>query len=73
MRGEWVSIKDTLPMPLVDVLVYACSEYMTIRHYVPAAQAWYPGGLPIASSTHWMPLPEPPASRRRTQGESHAG
>lgn len=61
---QWISVKERLPSPGVDVLILAVSGWMEIRSFTPDdgvhAWGWYPGGLPLASSTHWMPLPKPP-------------
>ena len=61
---EWISVNDRLPTPDMDVLVYT-GRYYEVKHYVPPMDnycwGWYPGGLPIENSTHWMPLPKEPS------------
>ena len=60
----WISVKDRLPKEDTDVLVYSKSGNMSVLHYSPDdgkhAWGWYPGGLPICNSSHWMPLPTSP-------------
>lgn len=62
--GEWISVEDRLPDENIDVLVLAKSGWMGVRFYRlddgVHAWGWYPGGLPIGNSSHWMPLPDPP-------------
>ena len=55
----WVKVSERLP-ERGDVLVLAASGYQEVRHLDHKRMAWYPGGLPVASTTHWMPLPSPP-------------
>ena len=61
----WISVKDRLPAPFMDVLIYTDKNrgepdiglYSTngnAPHWVVA------GALFIYNVTHWMPLPEPP-------------
>ncbi len=57
---EWVSVKDRLPEADQKVLVFSGGQYFEVKYYIPRKDAWYPGGLPIGNSSHWMPLPDPP-------------
>ncbi len=57
---EWISVKDKLPEPYVDVLVRR-SIGMSVE-YIGSGGVWRDGHVyhdkhPV---THWMPLPEPP-------------
>lgn len=71
MPGEWIPVNKRLPRPGIPVLIFALSGYIKVRYFVPDdgkhCWGWYPGGLPISSTSHWMELPSPP------EGESHAG
>ena len=59
--GEWISVKDRLPVDMGTVL---------IAHKGGVSFAWFNGAYwtkgaatkhrPIKTVTHWMPLPEPP-------------
>lgn len=52
---EWISVKDRLPKPFKQVLVYdAFEENITVGLY--GNGDW----LFSEHITHWMPLPEPP-------------
>ena len=53
---EWISVKDRLPKPNENVLVY-CKEYGI---YVDIHMSGGIFGYSMDSVTHWMPLPEPP-------------
>lgn len=59
---DWISVKDRLPEPLVDVLAYRpirspSRRCITIEH-VTEGSHWLFDWL--GSVSHWMPLPAPP-------------
>lgn len=59
---DWISVKDRLPEPLVDVLAFHVDEISGEREisieWVNHEKEWIYHHLgPV---THWMPLPEPP-------------
>jgi hypothetical protein len=60
----WIKITDRLPEPNKDVLVITCSGRIEVMYLAPEREGycwgWYPGGLPITNSTHWMELPDKP-------------
>lgn len=58
---QWVSVKDKLPEPLTDVLVYQ----QTPRGNCDIGISWRKGNgewmyKNICETLYWMPLPEPP-------------
>jgi len=72
-QDVWVDVRIYLPKPNIDVLVKAGSDgRQMVRHlemlpgniyphgkrFETISPMWYPGGLPVASTTHWRPLPE---------------
>ena len=69
---EWISVKERLPKPGEEVLVFI-GPSMEVKHYVPDdgvhAWGWYPNGVPIRNSTHWMPLPKSPKSQSTVPAE----
>jgi hypothetical protein len=75
--SEWISVDDRLPEEGRDVLVYAKGGWMAVRHYrAPQGNSfsgWYPNGLPIENTTHWMPLPEPPSLENELANERQEG
>ena len=65
--NEWISVTDRLPTPDKFVLVLARTGGMDVRYFNPGPDGvigWYPDGLPLENSTHWMELPEPPPGHR---------
>lgn len=59
---DWISVKDRLPDPLVDVLALHVDEITggpeIAIEWVDHEKEWiyqHPGPV-----THWMPLPDPP-------------
>ena len=73
--SEWISVKDRLPERDLDVLVLEkrWTPYVggTINmRYIPRyidgtcagddGMVWYPGGLAVNCTTHWMHIPDAP-------------
>lgn len=66
---EWISVEDRLPEREREVLVLEDDGDMSVR-YIPryrggeyagdCGRSWYPGGLSVDFTTHWIPLPTPP-------------
>lgn len=54
--NEWISVKDRLPEPWVEVLVYRGADWPVVSCEVDTNRNW----LHFFNITHWMPLPEPP-------------
>lgn len=67
--SEWISVKDRMPKPYADVLVYGTTHTYG-REHTFMRQSYYCGdddGYFFCEDTdtsvsHWMPLPEPPES-----------
>lgn len=64
-KQQWISVKDRLPEPAENVLIF--TDYhggcVDIGRYVLQGNLpfWARGGTMIKDNvTHWMPLPEPP-------------
>lgn len=59
---DWISVKDRLPEPLVDVLTLHVDEITgkpeIAIEWVDREGEWVYNHL--GSVTHWMPLPAPP-------------
>jgi len=69
--NEWISVKNRMPEPYIDVFVYpykdftcgegriatwdSCANLFEVR-CEDSHQVWFEEVEP----THWMPLPEPP-------------
>lgn len=66
---QWISVKDEMPKPYVDVLVYGTTHTYG-REHTFMKQSYYCGdddGYFFCEDTdtsvsHWMPLPPPPIS-----------
>lgn len=56
--SKWISVKDRLPEPLADVLVYHAGGSIDLDWMDHAGEFMYESIYGCA--THWMPLPEPP-------------
>jgi len=64
---EWISVKNRLPEPNVDVLVnfngWDDLEFQRVLEYCPIDNIffdWRGEEYNLNISTHWMPLPKPP-------------
>ena len=60
--SEWISVKDEMPEPFLNVLVWIENGKAANMGYVTQAghwfvHFWYTAPVKV---THWMPLPEPP-------------
>lgn len=71
-HGEWISVEDRLP----DKMGF----YLVASRYGVVSCKWFNwiGGIPIFEYelveegyyTHWMPLPEPPISGAKMEGDN---
>ena len=61
---EWISVKDRLPEPWKQVLIYSRYDFCEVALYIGIPGKWRVTWnhemLDADSVTHWMPLPEPP-------------
>ena len=61
---EWISVKERLPEPWKQVLIYSRHDFCESALYIGAPGKWRVTWnhemLDDDSVTHWMPLPEPP-------------
>ena len=61
---EWISVKDRLPEPWKQVLIYSRHDFCESAFYIGVLGKWRVTWnhemLDADSVTHWMPLPEPP-------------
>lgn len=61
---EWISVKDRLPEPWKQVLIYSLHDFCESAVYIGVPGKWRVTWnhemLDADSVTHWMPLPEPP-------------
>lgn len=77
---NWISVKDRLPEPHTDILLFFGSDDMAVASYHPIFKQWgrqtnnvwvIDNGDDISATielnrpTHWMPLPEPPNNAPR--------
>jgi hypothetical protein len=67
--SEWISVKERLP--IVGQCVLICSEEGGVAEGVYAVHPneWiqFRWSTPKITVTHWMPLPEPPATGSETE------
>ena len=54
---EWISVKDRLPKPFEDVLVFRDGKVSIDYH---EEDGWFAYDFNGERATHWMPLPPPP-------------
>lgn len=61
---QWISVKDRLPEPWKQVLIYSLHDFCESAVYIGVPGKWRVTWnhemLDADSVTHWMPLPEPP-------------
>ena len=61
---EWISVKDRLPEPWKQVLIYSRYDFCEVALYIGIPGkwrvTWNHDMLDADSVTHWMPLPHPP-------------
>ena len=61
---EWISVKDRLPEPWKQVLIYSRYDFCEVALYIGIPGKWRVTWnhemLDADSVTHWMPLPQPP-------------
>ena len=61
---EWISVKDKLPEPWKQVLIYSRYNFCEVALYIGIPGkwrvTWNHDMLDTDSVTHWMPLPQPP-------------
>ena len=61
---KWISVKDRLPEPWKQVLIYSLHDFCESAVYIGVPGKWRVTWnhemLDADSVTHWMPLPEPP-------------
>ena len=64
---QWISVKDRMPEPKKDVLVYSEIEHPhKIRvDFLKVSGQWFNS----FHVTHWMPLPEPPKEQTEREKE----
>lgn len=66
---QWISVKDEMPKPYVDVLVYGTTHtygrehtFMRQSYYCGDEDGYFFCEDTDTSVSHWMPLPPPPIS-----------
>lgn len=61
---EWISVKDRLPEPWKQVLIYSLHDFCESAVYIGVPGKWRVTWnhemLDADSVTHWLPLPQPP-------------
>lgn len=61
---KWISVKDRLPEPWEQVLIYSQHDFCESAFYIGVPGKWRVTWnhemLDADSVTHWMPLPQPP-------------
>lgn len=58
----WIDVKDLIPTPGQNVLIYSEEGGVAEGHYDLKDGLWtqYRWSARIKTCSHWMPLPEPP-------------
>lgn len=57
----WISVKDKLPEPSIEVLCCHDTHEMSVLYYDPHEDYFADNfGEYFLNITHWQPLPEPP-------------
>ena len=60
---EWISVKDRLPKPWEQVLIYSRHDFCESAFYIGVPGKWRVTWnhemLDADSVTHWLPLPQP--------------
>ena len=61
---EWISVKERLPEPWKQVLIYSRHDFCESAFYIGVPGKWRVTWnhkmLDADSVTHWMPMPNPP-------------
>jgi len=61
---EWIKVSNRLPKRNKNVLVLCKNGEVEIKHLPTKRKdycwGWYPDGLPIENTTHWMEIPKLP-------------
>jgi hypothetical protein len=66
MDSRWISVNDRLPDKEVYVLVHYVHEEikpLDVGFYSLQAKMWNVGFMKTGIVTHWMELPQPPATK----------
>jgi hypothetical protein len=70
--SEWQTI-ETAPKNYASVLLYEPGRYLGQGHWSNHIRCWlYDSPTPGGQPTHWMPLPDPPATQPVEEGQSVA-
>ena len=71
---QWISVKDEMPKPYVDVLVCMYLSFrernrqvVTLSYYLGDDEGYFFEEDTDSRVTHWMPLPPPPISEDDTE------
>ena len=63
-KTKWISVKDRLPEPWEQVLIYSRHDFCESAFYIGVPGKWRVTWnhemLDADSVTHWMPMPQPP-------------
>lgn len=66
LKNQWISVKDRLPEPLTEVIIYLKDKTVASAIYRADSElmdyAFFRGSIhyEIDYVTHWQPLPKPP-------------